>query len=89
MICRPNHRELKLVVRVRLFSSLLDAGPKSWWEDRTLPNKVVDTHSFGLLQLIDFIVEHYSWGSKQYITLWQDLENDYMEINFEKGFRRG
>ena len=58
MICRPNRRELKLVVWVQSFFNLRDAGPKSWWQGRTLPTKVVDTHSFGLLQLVDFIAEH-------------------------------
>jgi hypothetical protein len=51
---------------------------------RTLPTKVVDTNSFGLLQLFDFVVKHYLWGSKQYITLWRDLENDYVEIKSDE-----
>ena len=80
---RPNHIELKLV-RVRLFFSLRDGGPKSWWQGRTLPTNVVDMHSFGLLKLFDFIAEHCLWGSKRYITLWRDLENYSMEINLMK-----
>ena len=57
---------------------------KTWWQCRTLPTKVVDTNSFGLLQLVDFIAEHCLWGSKQYITLWCDLENDSIEIKSDK-----
>ncbi|RLM50344.1 hypothetical protein C2845_PMPSC049106 [Panicum miliaceum] len=50
------------------------------------------------MQLVDFIAEYCLWGSKQYITLWRDLENYSMEIksdenlldwfllNVEKGF---
>lgn len=81
---RINHSKLKLVVRVRSFFSLSDSGPKTWWQGRTLPTKVVDTNSFGLLQLVDFIVEHCLWGSKQYSTLWRDLENDYVEIKSDE-----
>ena len=46
--------------------------------------KVVDTNSFGGLLLVDFIVEHCSWGSKQYISLWRDLENDFVKINSDE-----
>jgi hypothetical protein len=46
--------------------------------------KVVDTNSFGLLQLVDFIAEHCLWGSKQYITLWHDLKNESMEIKSDE-----
>ena len=84
VICRVNHRELKLVVRVRSFFSLPDNGPKLWWQGRTLPTKIVDINSFGLLQLVDFIAEHYLWGSKQYLTLWRDLENYSMEIKSDE-----
>ena len=69
VIYRLNHSKLELVVRVRSFSSFPDSGPKTWWQGRTLPTKIVGTSSFGLLQLVDFIVEHCLWGSKQYITL--------------------
>ena len=84
VVCRINHSKLELVVKVRSFLSLPDSGLKTWWQGRTLPTKVVGTSSFGLLQLVDFIVEHCLWGSKQYITLWCDLENDSMEINLIK-----
>ena len=83
-ICRINHSKLELVVRVRSFFSLPDSGPKTWWQGRTLSTKVVDTNSFGLLQLVDFIAEHCLWGSKQYITLSRDLENDSMEIKSDE-----
>ena len=84
VICRINHSKLELVVRVRSFFSLPDSGLKTWWQGRTLPTKVVGTSSFGMLQLVNFIVEQCLWGSKQYITLWCDLENDSMEINLIK-----
>jgi hypothetical protein len=66
---------MSLVVRVLSFFSLPDGGPKSWQQGRTLPTQVVDMHSFSLLQLVNFIAEHYMWGSKQYITLWRALED--------------
>ena len=78
---------------MRSFFSLPDNGPKSWWQGRTLPTKIVDINSFGLLQLVDFIVEHCLWGSKQYMTLWgskqymtlwRDLENYSMEIKSDE-----
>ena len=49
-----------------------------------MPTKVVDTNSFGLLQLVDFIADHCLWNSKQYITLWRDLENDSMKIKSDE-----
>lgn len=85
MICRINDSKLELVVSVHSFFSLPDNGPKTWFQRRTLPTKVVDLNSFGLLQLVDFIAEHCLWGSKQYITLWRDLENDdSMEIKSDE-----
>jgi len=69
---------------VRSFFSLPDNGPKSWWQGRTLPTKIVDINSFGLLQLVDFITEHCLWGSKQYLTLWRDLENYSMNIKSDE-----
>jgi hypothetical protein len=44
----------------------------------------IDTNCFGLLQLFDFIAEHCLWCSKQYITLWRDLDNDSMEIKSDE-----
>jgi hypothetical protein len=37
-----------------------------------------------MLQLVDFIAEHCMWGSKQYITLWRDLENDSFEMKTDE-----
>ena len=84
VICRLNHSKMELIVRVRSFFSLPDNGPKTWWQGRTLPTKVVDTNSFGLLQLVDFIAGHCLWGSKQYITLWRDLENASVKIKSDE-----
>jgi hypothetical protein len=76
---------------------LPDGGPKSWQQGKTLPAKFIDIHSFGLLQLVDFIAEHFMWGSKQQCTLWRDLNNitceiksdeelvDWFLLNLEKG----
>ena len=50
---------------------------------KTLPTKVVDTRSFGLLHLVDFIPEHCMWGSKQYITLWRDQHAFGHVVNLE------
>jgi hypothetical protein len=59
---------MNLVIRVRSFFSLPDEGPKLWMQGKTLPTQSVDIHGCGVLQLVDFIAEHYMWGSKQYIT---------------------
>ena len=32
---------------------------------RTLPTQVVDMHSFDLLQLVNFIAEHYMWAGTE------------------------
>ena len=58
--------DMSLVVRVLSFFSLPDGGPKSWRQGRTLPTQVVEMHSFDLLQLVNFIAEHYMWaGTKR------------------------
>jgi hypothetical protein len=36
------------------------------------------------MQLVDFIAEHYMWGSKQYISLWCDLDNESIEIKSDE-----
>jgi hypothetical protein len=36
------------------------------------------------MQLVDFIDEHYMWGSKQYISLWCDLDNESIEIKSDE-----
>ena len=93
--------DMSLVVRVLSFFSLPDEGPKSWQQGRTLPTQVVDMHSFDLLQLVNFIAEHYMWGSKQYISLWRALDEisrgpsieiktdeqllEWFELNKDKG----
>jgi hypothetical protein len=84
VICRPNHRKLELLVRVHSFFSLPDGCPKSWLQGRTLPSQVVDMHNYGLMWLVDFVAEHYMWGSKQYISLWRDLDTDSIEIKSDE-----
>ena len=66
---------LNLVIRVRSFFSLPDGGPKTWMQGRTLPTQTIDIHNYSLLHLVDFIAEHYIWGSKQHITLSRESEN--------------
>ncbi|RLM64230.1 hypothetical protein C2845_PM16G09010 [Panicum miliaceum] len=36
------------------------------------------------MQLVDFIAEHYLWGSKQRITLWRDLDIESIEITSDE-----
>ena len=57
--------DMSLVVRVMSFFSLPDGGPKSWRQGRTLPTLVDDMHSFDLLQLVNFIAEHYMWAGTE------------------------
>jgi len=49
-----------------------------------LPALNVDTHNYGLLQLVDFIDEHYLWGSKQHLTLWRELDSESFEIKSDQ-----
>ena len=64
--------------------------------DRTLPTQMVHIHNYILLQLVDFIAEHYMWGSKQHLTLWRELEYsmeiksdeqllEWFQLNLKKG----
>ena len=45
---------------------------------------IVDSHDYSLLQLVDFIGESFLWGSKQYISLWQALEDYSIEIKTDE-----
>jgi hypothetical protein len=45
---------------------------------------MVDIDDYGLMQLVDSIVEHYMWGSKQYISLWCELDSGSMEIKSDE-----
>jgi hypothetical protein len=83
-ICRTSHNKLELVVRVRSFFSLSENGSKTWFQGRTLPAKVIDPKSFRVVHLVDFIGEHCFWGSKQYVTLWRDLEEASIEIKSDE-----
>ena len=84
VICRPNHKDFELVVRVRSFFSMPDGGPKLWRQGKILPTQFIDIHNYGLQQLVDFVAEHYMWGSKQLCTLWRDLENISCEIKSDE-----
>ena len=59
---------------------LPDGRPKTWLQGRTLPARNVDTHNYGLLQIVDFIAEHYMRGSKQRLTLWRELDSKSIAI---------
>uniref|UniRef100_A0A0E0KCW9 PB1 domain-containing protein n=1 Tax=Oryza punctata TaxID=4537 RepID=A0A0E0KCW9_ORYPU len=80
---RTIHSELKLVVSVGSFFSLPDGGPKTYVQGKTLSTHV-DMHNFGLLELVNFISEHFMWGSKQYMTLWRSLDGDSVEIKSDE-----
>jgi RIO-like serine/threonine protein kinase len=56
-------------------------GPKKWMQRKMLPTQNVDPQNYSMLQLVDFIAEHYNWGSKQLITSWCDMETESVEIN--------
>jgi hypothetical protein len=53
-------------------------------QGKILPTQTVDPQNYGMLQLVDFIAEHYNWGSKQLITLWCDLETESIEIKSDE-----
>ncbi|PAN18624.1 hypothetical protein PAHAL_3G215000 [Panicum hallii] len=36
------------------------------------------------MQLVDFIVAHYMWGSKKYIILWRELDIESIEIKSDE-----
>jgi hypothetical protein len=80
--------DLNLVVKVRSFFSLPDGGPKSWRQGKTLPTQMVDIDNYGLMQLVDFIDEHYMWGSKQYISLWRELDSGSTKIKSDENLRK-
>ena len=46
--------------------------------------QIVEIHGYGLLQLVDFIAGHCMWGSKQYISLWCELETVSVEIKSDE-----
>ena len=90
---------LNLVIRVRSFFSLPDGGPKTWMQGRTLPTQTIDIHNYSLLHLVDFIAEHYMWGSKHHITLSRESEYtmeiksdeelfEWFQLNLDKGVVR-
>jgi hypothetical protein len=83
MICRLYLSEFKLVNNIRSHCSLPNAGPKTYIGRQSLTN-IVDIYSYSLLQLVDFIGEHFMWGSKQYISFWQSVEDAYIEIKSDE-----
>ena len=82
MICRLNHSELELV-NIRSHWSLPDSGPKTFKRKESV-TAIVDRHSYGFLQLVDFVGERCMWGSKQYISFWRSLENESIEIKSDE-----
>jgi hypothetical protein len=75
---------LELVVRVKSFFSLPDGGPKKNLQCKTLPTQNIDMHNYDLLQVVNFIAEHYIWGSKQYLILRRSLDDGIVEIKSHK-----
>lgn len=41
-------------------------------------------HKYDLLQVVNFIAEHYIWGSKQYLILRPFLDDGIVEIKSHK-----
>ena len=72
---------LNLVIRVRSFFSLPDGGPKTWMQGRTLPTQTIDIHNYSLLHLVDFIAEHYMWGSKH--LFWICIYDGMLSIYYQ------
>jgi hypothetical protein len=67
---------LNLVVRVRSFFSLPDGRPKTWMQGKILPTQTVDPQNYDILQLVDFIAEHYNWDLSGGET-WTDPQGGY------------
>jgi hypothetical protein len=68
-------RELSVVVKMSSYFSLSDRGPKAYSRRKTLSSIIIDASSYGLLQLINYIAEHFMWGSKQYISLFRGSDD--------------
>jgi hypothetical protein len=92
-------RELSSVVKMDSYFSLPDGGSKTYCRRKTLSPFIVDAKSYGLMQIIDHVAEHFMWGSKQYITLYGSFEDsdgvsfqiksdehvlEWFEMNLEK-----
>ncbi|KAG2651226.1 hypothetical protein PVAP13_1NG252719, partial [Panicum virgatum] len=41
-------------------------------------------HNYSFLQLVDFVGEHFVWGSKQCISFWRSLEDASIEITSDE-----
>ncbi|TVU04201.1 hypothetical protein EJB05_50227, partial [Eragrostis curvula] len=59
---------------------LPDGGSKTFCERGRLRPWFIDRESYSLLQLVDDIGAQRMWGSKQYITLWRELDDEGVEI---------
>jgi hypothetical protein len=68
-------RELSVVVKMGSYFSLPDGGPKAYSRRKILSSIIVDASSYELLQLINYIAEHFMWGSKQYISLFRGSDD--------------
>ncbi|TVU15345.1 hypothetical protein EJB05_38862, partial [Eragrostis curvula] len=93
-------REISVVVRMSAYFSIPDGLPKTYCRRTILSPIVVDVNSYGLMQLVNHIADHFLWGSKQYISLWRESEHDddvrfpiksdeqllqWIEMNLDKG----
>jgi hypothetical protein len=68
-------RELSVVVKMSSYFSFSDRGPKAYSRRKTLSSIIIDASSYELLQLINYIAEHFMWGSKQYISLFRGSDD--------------
>lgn len=53
-------------------------------QSKTMPTQIVETRNYSLLQLVNFVVEHYMWGSKQHISFWLELESGSIKIKSDE-----
>ena len=77
MICRATNNNLELVVKIGSYFAFPDGEPQKYIKRQTLPPLTIDSHAFGMLQLVDYIGSMCIWGSKQYISLYHSWETDY------------
>jgi hypothetical protein len=85
---------------MRSYFSLPDGGHKTYCRRKTLSPFIVDANSCELMQIIDHIVEHFMWCSKQYVILYGSSEDsgdvsfsiksdeqvlEWFHMNLEKG----
>ncbi|TVU32551.1 hypothetical protein EJB05_24282, partial [Eragrostis curvula] len=87
-------REISVVVRMSAYFSIPDGLPKTYCRRTILSPIVVNANSYGLMQLVNHIADHFLWGSKQFfffcgvnlnmMTIDEQLLQ-WIEMNLDKG----